>query len=60
MAAAARDPEPGDAAEALEVISETVETAIALMADEETRWSAFGLIHLCLSRAATELAIRRS
>lgn len=57
MAAAARDPEPGETGEALELIAETLETAISFLDDEATRWSAFGLMHLCLSRAATELAI---
>jgi predicted TIM-barrel fold metal-dependent hydrolase len=57
MAAAARDPEPGEIGPTLELISETVEAALALIDDPETRWGAFGLIHLCLSRAATELAI---
>jgi hypothetical protein len=60
MAAAARDPEPGEVGAALELISQTTEAAISLIDDEETRWGAFGLIHLALSLAATELAIPRS
>ena len=57
MAAAARDPEPGEAGPALDLISRTVETALSLIDDPDHRWTAFGLIHLCLSHAATEMAI---
>jgi predicted TIM-barrel fold metal-dependent hydrolase len=57
MAASARDPEPAEAGAALERISETVEAALAIVDDPDGRWPAFGLMHLCLSMAATESAI---
>ena len=57
MAAAARDPEPGEAGPALDLISRTVETALSLIDDPDHRWFAFGLIHLSLSHAATEMAV---
>jgi uncharacterized protein len=57
MAAAARDPEPDAAGDSLERISVTLETVAGLIEDPETRWPAFGLMHMCLSLAATELAI---
>jgi predicted TIM-barrel fold metal-dependent hydrolase len=58
MAAAARDPEPDAAGEALGRISATLEAAADLFEDPDMRWPAFGLMHMCLTLAATELAIR--
>lgn len=60
VAAAARDPEPAEAGVALERIAHSVEAAIGLVDDPEMRWPAFGLVHLCLTMAATELAIGTS
>jgi hypothetical protein len=57
MAAAARDPEPAEAGEALERISAALEVAGRFADDPEQQWPAFGLLHLCLSMAATEAAI---
>jgi predicted TIM-barrel fold metal-dependent hydrolase len=57
MAAAARDPEPGEAGAALGTISRALEAASVLVDDPEQQWAAFGLMHMCLSMAATELAI---
>ena len=57
MAAAARDPEPDGVGPALERISATLEAVASIIDDPEMQWPAFGLMHMCLSLAATELAI---
>jgi predicted TIM-barrel fold metal-dependent hydrolase len=52
--AAAREPDPGDDAEALEVIGPALAAAVALMADESTQRAAVGLMHQAMVLAVTQ------
>lgn len=53
--AACRDPEPGDVGEALQTIHAALETAAALLADEDGVRPAIDLLYRSMARAATEV-----
>ena len=59
MAAATRDPEPGEVADTLERLAEALTAAGRLARLEDGLWPALGLVHMSMSLAATEREAER-